>query len=491
MAGRTSYYGGIVLDGLVFHIDAAKQESYAKRGLRYTQNGNTSLFVDFADTSKSPSTQNASGSVIDGATFSNFAPYHLSDYTSPYWYNPGNNTGIGTSYGNIEFDGVDDYINFGDTPDITGCTDITVSAWFYVNKFRPSLPATSVVAGRYSNITPVNGWDLGYNNDGTVWFGGRESSAEYIQVTASLLIKQANMNGVTANGGWYNAVGVKKGNNWSISVMDTNVSIDKTRAMSKSTDNHTGIRSVTAGLGNVPFGANNLYAGKSQNSYFMNGRLMTLSVYNRALSLAEINKNYNSFSKRILKLSGCSDVTIGSQIWTGCNLNVSTYRNGDTIPQVTDPVAWANLTTGAWCYYNNDPATGAIYGKLYNWYAVNDPRGLAPTGYHIPSYTELNTLTTYLGGPVPTAAALKEVGTTHWAPANPDATNSSGFTAIPGGYINNLGSSSSLTFVGAWWSTTQFDSSNSWYMSLGNNPGGSNINNMNKKSGLSIRLIKD
>jgi uncharacterized delta-60 repeat protein len=90
MAGRTSYYGGIVLDGLVFHIDTAKQESYAKRGLRYTQNGNTSLFVDFADTSKISSSKNATGSVINGATFSNFAPYHLSDHTSPYWHRPGN-----------------------------------------------------------------------------------------------------------------------------------------------------------------------------------------------------------------------------------------------------------------------------------------------------------------------------------------------------------------------------------------------------------------
>ena len=79
---------------------------------------------------------------------------------------------------------------------------------------------------------------------------------------------------------------------------------------------------------------------------------------------------------------------IGNQIHTTKNLNVTKYRNGDIIPQVTDPTQWANLTTGAWCYYNNDPANGAIYGKLYNWYAVNDPRGLAPQGWHVPSHTE-------------------------------------------------------------------------------------------------------
>ena len=79
---------------------------------------------------------------------------------------------------------------------------------------------------------------------------------------------------------------------------------------------------------------------------------------------------------------------IGNQIHTTKNLNVTKYRNGDIIPQVTDPTQWTNLTTGAWCYYNNDPANGAIYGKLYNWYAVNDPRGLAPQGWHVPSHTE-------------------------------------------------------------------------------------------------------
>ena len=83
-------------------------------------------------------------------------------------------------------------------------------------------------------------------------------------------------------------------------------------------------------------------------------------------------------------------VVIGNQEWTKKNLNVSKYRNGDVIPEVKDPKKWAKLTTGAWCYYKNDPKNGGIYGKLYNWYAVNDPRGLAPEGFHVPKYTELN-----------------------------------------------------------------------------------------------------
>lgn len=76
------------------------------------------------------------------------------------------------------------------------------------------------------------------------------------------------------------------------------------------------------------------------------------------------------------------------KIWADKNLDVTRYRNGDLIPEVKNPEEWINLTTGAWCYYNNDPKNGAVYGKLYNWYAVNDPRGLAPEGYHIPTLNE-------------------------------------------------------------------------------------------------------
>ena len=91
------------------------------------------------------------------------------------------------------------------------------------------------------------------------------------------------------------------------------------------------------------------------------------------------------------------DVTIGKQTWATKNLDVESYRNGDAIPQVQDNTAWENLTTGAWCYYQNKAANGTKYGKLYNWYAVNDPRGLAPNGYHIPTDVEWTILTDNLG----------------------------------------------------------------------------------------------
>ena len=93
-----------------------------------------------------------------------------------------------------------------------------------------------------------------------------------------------------------------------------------------------------------------------------------------------------------------NEIKIGDQTWTTKNLDVDTYRNGDAIPQVQDEKEWVNLTTGAWCYYENETANGTTYGKLYNWYAVTDSRGLAPTGYHIPNNSEFMTLINYLGG---------------------------------------------------------------------------------------------
>lgn len=141
-------------------------------------------------------------------------------------------------------------------------------------------------------------------------------------------------------------------------------------------------------------------------------------------------------------------VVIGTQIWTLDNLDVTTYRNGDTIPEVTNPTAWANLTTGAWCWYNNDSANGPAYGKLYNWHAIADPRGLTPTGFHIPTNAEFQTLITYLGGSAVAGGALKEAGIDHWSSPNTGATNSSGFTARGGGRRQADGSFDTLKQLG-------------------------------------------
>lgn len=185
-----------------------------------------------------------------------------------------------------------------------------------------------------------------------------------------------------------------------------------------------------------------------------------------------------------------NDVTIGTQKWMRKNLNVSKYRNGDDIPQVQDPTAWGNLTTGAWCYYENNTANGTVYGKLYNWYAANDPRGLAPTGYHIPSDAEWTTLTNFLGGE--SVAGNKMKATTLWTPYSGIInTNSSSFTGLPGGYRANNGPFAGIGYGGRWWSSSEIATSNAWFRAIDYNNSSTFRLNDPKRSGYSLRCLRD
>ena len=345
MGVRGSYYGGIVLDGLVFHIDAAKQESYAKKGLRYMQAGNSNLFIDFADVSKNPSTDNATGSIINTATFSNFAPYHLGGYGfyPNYRHNKSeaawkDSAGIGTFYGNIEFDGIASYASFGLTPEMNGIKDITVSAWFYVNKFGTGL---SMIASRYAS---GNGWRLYYDNQGVVYFDGNEDLSTYISATSSYLVRQSDTSIVPGNGGWYNAVGTKKGNVWNIYVAPTNRHRDFTNQaiVNRLSFNNSLRGNRTLGSGTVNFTSNFMYLGRGSSTYFMDGRIMQLSVYNRALSLAEININHESYSKRIFEIDGFVPVN---------NLSWVTSENVATDPNCLQTFPGSNIASG-WTYSN-------------------------------------------------------------------------------------------------------------------------------------------
>jgi len=143
-------------------------------------------------------------------------------------------------------------------------------------------------------------------------------------------------------------------------------------------------------------------------------------------------------------------VTIGAQQWMTRNLDVTTFRNGDTIPEVKDRAAWAATTQPAWCYYNNDPAKAQLFGKIYNWYAVNDARGLAPAGWHIPNDVELAGEWNTLVHAVNENAALLKAPIL-WS--NP-GTNQTGFTALPGGYRNSDGSFGGIGTVANWWGAT-------------------------------------
>ena len=195
-----------------------------------------------------------------------------------------------------------------------------------------------------------------------------------------------------------------------------------------------------------------------------------------------------------------SGLQIGQQAWATINLNVTTYRDGTPIPQVTDPTAWANLTTGAWCYYNNDPANGAVYGKLYNWYAVagihdNDPNTpnkiLAPTGWHVPSDAEWTSLITFLGGSSVAGGKMKSTNTL-WQSPNTGANNESGFTGIPGGLRYYLDAVYfDLGGAGNWWSSSEFNTTSGWFYHLISSSSSTGRFDGPKTYGLSVRLVKD
>lgn len=150
-------------------------------------------------------------------------------------------------------------------------------------------------------------------------------------------------------------------------------------------------------------------------------------------------------------------VTIGTQVWMKFNLDVTNYQDGTAIERAN--LAFSrSVVQPSWCYYNYDIANDLTYGKLYNGYAVNDSRNICPVGFRIPTRAEFATLNSYLG--TNAGGKLKETGLTHWASPNTGATNSSGFTGLPGGYMGDAGSSSNISLQGYFWTSTSVGSTN-------------------------------
>jgi len=185
-------------------------------------------------------------------------------------------------------------------------------------------------------------------------------------------------------------------------------------------------------------------------------------------------------------------VKIGLQWWMAENLKVTHYRNGDAIPNVTDDGTWASFATGAYCSYDNADSNIATYGLLYNWYAVDDNRNIAPSGWHVPTDDEWQTLLDSLGGNLVAGGKMKEAGFTHWWSPNTGATNESGFTAIPGGYRRDFDGMFGNMGIGAlFWSSTQYYNYGAWYYSLGRNTTVVQRNYYDEHSGFSLRCVRD
>lgn len=185
-------------------------------------------------------------------------------------------------------------------------------------------------------------------------------------------------------------------------------------------------------------------------------------------------------------------IAIGTQEWLKENLKVTRYRNGDLLPNVEDNTAWSGLTTGAYCNYDNETSNATTYGRLYNWYAVNDPRAIAPLGWHVATDAEWTILTDLLGGENVAGGKLKEVGTAHWTNPNVGATNEVGFTALPGGYRANNEIFIGIHDIGSWWCSTESGPTNGWARGIFNDA--INVDRggyYEKKIGFSVRCVKD
>ena len=183
-------------------------------------------------------------------------------------------------------------------------------------------------------------------------------------------------------------------------------------------------------------------------------------------------------------------VKIGNQIWMAENLKTSRYNNGTAIPNVMDYNEWKNLKTGAYCYYDNFYSNNEIYGKLYNWYAVNTGK-LAPEGWHVPSDKEWKELVDYLGGENIAGTGSKMKVINYWNTPNYGATNSSGFTGLPAGERNYTGIFSSIGKLCHFWSSTEVDTSNAWTRRLSYYYSNASRVSIYKKLGFSVRCIKD
>ncbi len=185
-------------------------------------------------------------------------------------------------------------------------------------------------------------------------------------------------------------------------------------------------------------------------------------------------------------------IQIDSQIWMAENLNVSRFRNGDTIFEARSDDDWVyalKVEIPAWCYSHNSTTNGKIYGKLYNLYAVTDPRGLAHVGWHVTTEKEWITLIQYLGGDSVAGGKMKTADSLYWETPNVGATNESGFSALPGGGRWYNGDFYNLETLGAWWSDTGSRSGNHT-RHIHNNDKGVFTGDWTG-DGLSVRCVKD
>lgn len=181
---------------------------------------------------------------------------------------------------------------------------------------------------------------------------------------------------------------------------------------------------------------------------------------------------------------------IGNQYWMTKNLDVATFRNGDPIPEVQTDEEWQAAGVNgqpACCNYNNDPIMGEKYGKLYNWHAVNDPRGLAPEGFHVPNNQDWQELAAFLGGDQKKIG--KKLKATYDWKAKEVGTDEFGFSALPGGNRSMIRGFDQLGLRADWWSSSDNSNNNAWSLYEAGNWW--TFSSARKGDGISVRCLKD
>ncbi len=207
----------------------------------------------------------------------------------------------------------------------------------------------------------------------------------------------------------------------------------------------------------------------------------------------------------LLTLGGCKNsvtdidgneyktVKIGKQLWMAENLRTTKYSNGDLI-ETTQPdnldITEQDSPKYQWAY-QGDEKNVEVYGRLYTWFAVTDSRNICPAGWHVVTEAEWASLVNFFGGESIAATKLKETGTDHWVSQSAGVTNSSGFTALPGGGRGSNGAFGGIGYYGAWWSPAESDSLTAWYWNLNYNTNNLSKTKYQKKSGFSVRCVKD
>jgi uncharacterized protein (TIGR02145 family) len=219
----------------------------------------------------------------------------------------------------------------------------------------------------------------------------------------------------------------------------------------------------------------------------------TLSIQNPGLTYGSVtDQSGNTYGT----------IAIGTQVWMAENLRATTYTNGDPIPHVADTTGWAALSTGAWVHVNNTPDYLMAYGRLYNWFAVTDPRNVCPAGWHVPSDAEWQTLETALGmpgaqlGQTGYRGAAENVGGMmklpgQWTNPNTGANNSSGFSGLPAGLRDFLGTFVGPFWDGYWWTSSAAGTTLAWGRGLRNTNAGISREAGSRRDGFAVRCVMD